>query len=73
MESPYGGTELFLVVIKQLDRELQGSYTLKLVARDSGNPPRYVNFVELTLRYCSILIRRQHRIGTQSETLVEFH
>lgn len=40
VESPYGGTELYLVVIKQLDRELRGSYTLKLVARDSGTPPR---------------------------------
>lgn len=35
------GDELYLVLVQPLDRERQGSYTLKLVARDSGHPSRY--------------------------------
>lgn len=35
------GTDLVLVLKERLDRERMGSYTLKLVARDKGQPSRY--------------------------------
>lgn len=34
------GDELLLVLSHELDRERQGSYMLKLVARDRGHPSR---------------------------------
>lgn len=40
--SAFGGSELLLVLVNGLDREQQGSYTLKLVARDYGRPSRLV-------------------------------
>ncbi|XP_067948200.1 protocadherin beta-10-like isoform X2 [Watersipora subatra] len=36
----YGETDLFLVLTDKLDREVQGAYTLELLARDYGQPSR---------------------------------
>lgn len=52
-----GNSELFLVLMSPLDRELQSSYTLKLIARDSGKPSKSVELLGQTikdfgLRFC---------------------
>jgi len=44
----YGVTELLLILVKKLDRETRGSYMLKLVARDYGQPSRLVSSFFLT-------------------------